>query len=281
MLLERPDAVVAHHAHDVDAVPRERVVLHAAEAEGTVADEQHDLLAGPRELRGQRVPRPGPQAPERPRIEPAAGLIGVHDTPREGDEVAAVADHDRVAVEDLAELLVEPHGMQRGAAVLELGPLGRALLVLDGADLREPRGRLGAARAALAQRVEDRGQPAVELRRHGPRVVAQRLGAIDRDDLGLLAERLAEAQAEVHRHADHEREVRALQGHPARAGEEQLVVRRHAPARQAVEEHGDPALLGQRAQRRLAVTPVQVRPRHDHRPLGVAQERDRALQRGA
>ena len=42
-----------------------------------------------------------------------------------------------------------------------------------------------------------------------------------------------------------------------------------------------PQLLGQRAQRVLAVAPVEVRAGHDHRPLGLAQQRRGALDRVA
>ena len=56
--------------------------------------------------------------------------------PGVGDEVAAVADDDRVAVEHLAELLVEPHRVQRRAVVGQLGLLGRALLGLGRAQAR-------------------------------------------------------------------------------------------------------------------------------------------------
>src|SRR3954453_3992095 len=75
VLLERPDAVVAHHGHDVDAVAGQRVELHAAKAEPAGADEQHDLLARTRQLRRQRVAGPRAQAAERARVQPAAGLV--------------------------------------------------------------------------------------------------------------------------------------------------------------------------------------------------------------
>ena len=112
-------------------------------------------------------------------------------------------------------------------------------------------------------------------------MLADRLGAVEHDDLGLLAEGLPEAEAEVHRDADDERHVGALERRAARAGEEELVVGRHAAARQAVEEHRDPQLLGQRQQRVLAVAPVEVGPGHDHRPLGAAQQRRGALEGAA
>jgi hypothetical protein len=46
VLLERPDAVVAHDADHVDAVAGERVELHPGEPERAVAEEQDDLAAG-------------------------------------------------------------------------------------------------------------------------------------------------------------------------------------------------------------------------------------------
>ena len=129
MLLERPDAVVAHHADDVHAVARERVELHPGEAEGAVAEQEHDLAVGVRELGGQRVARAGAQAAERAGVEPAARLVGVDHSAGVGDEVAAVADHDRVAVEHRGQLAVDAHRMQRGALVGELLALGGPLLV--------------------------------------------------------------------------------------------------------------------------------------------------------
>ena len=84
----------------------------------------------------------------------------------------------------------------------------------------------------------------------------------------------AEAEPEVERRADHEREVGAAQPGAARAREGQLVVGGNAAARQAVDEHRDPELLGQRQQRLLAPAPVEAGAGHDHRPLRFTQ-RDR------
>ena len=52
-----------------------------------------------------------------------------------------------------------------------------------------------------------------------------------------------------------------------------------AAAREPVEEHGRAERLGEGAQLRLAARPVEVGAGHDHRPLGLAQQRDRALER--
>ena len=101
-------------------------------------------------------------------------------------------------------------------------------------------------------------------------MLAHGLGDVDRDQLRLGAERAAEAEPEVHRHADHERDVGVRERRPARAGEEQLVVGGHHAAGQAVEEDRDPQLLDERAQRGLAMPPVEVRARHHDGPLGAA-----------
>ena len=139
MLLEPPDPVVAHHADDADAVARERVPLHPGEAERAVAEQQHDLALGPRELGRERVARPAAEAAERARVQPAARLVGLDRAAGVGGEVAAVADHDRVAVEHLAELRVHAQRVQRRARVGELLALAGALLLLHRAQVLGPR----------------------------------------------------------------------------------------------------------------------------------------------
>ena len=163
MMLERPDAVVAHHADHAEAVTRHRVELHAGEAEGAVAEQQADLPVGVGELGADRLAGPGAEAAERPRVHPAARLVGVDEAAGVGDEVAAVADHDRVAVEHLAQLLVDADRVQRRARVVQLLLLGGALLVLDLAQLLEP--GVGARRA---RRRPPRGSPPGSPRRRRP-----------------------------------------------------------------------------------------------------------------
>jgi hypothetical protein len=99
-------------------------------------------------------------------------------------------------------------------------------------------------------------------------MMALGLGHIDHHDLRVLAERAAEAEPEVHRHADHQGDVRPLQPVGACPREEQLVVGRHAATCKPVEEHGNPQRLGQLEQRLLATSPVEIGPGHDHRALG-------------
>ena len=77
MLLQRPDPVVAHDAHDRNAVSDHGVELHRGEAERAVARDQDHLPVGPRKLRRHRVARSGAKAPERSRVDPQAGLVAL------------------------------------------------------------------------------------------------------------------------------------------------------------------------------------------------------------
>ena len=244
-----------------DAVARERVELHPREAERAVAEQQHDLALGMGELRRQRVAGPRPEAAERPRVQPAAGREGLDHAPGVGDEVAAVADDDRVAVEQRAELAVDAHRMQRRALVGQQRALARArssssVARSDG----DPLGARGAARrrAARARRAArpsrrscrrtappppraDTAAPAPPGRsRRSPSASPNAPPKPSRKSIGTPISSATSAP-------------RSPLG--ARAREEQLVVGRHAAARQAVEEHGDPQLLDERAQRLLAVRP--------------------------
>ena len=88
------------------------------------------------------------------------------------------------------------------------------------------------------------------------------------DDLGVRPRTAPpNTEPEVHRHADDEGHVSVRQRLWARAREEQLVVRGHASAREAVEEHGDAQGLARPRQRLLRVAPVEVGPGHDHRAV--------------
>jgi hypothetical protein len=164
--------------------------------------------------------------------------------------------------------------VQRRAAVVELGLLARPLVGLDHPQPLDPGRRV---RSAAGQRAQRRVHAAVELDGRPARVVALGLGAAQHDDLRLVAERAAEPQPEVHRHADDERDVGALQRLASRAREEELVVGGHAAARQPVEEDRDPAALGELQQGALALAPVQVGAGHDHRASRVVEQRQRAL----
>ena len=104
MFLERPDAVVAHHADDRDAVPDHGVELHRRKPKGAIARKQDHLPVGTRELRRHRVARAGAEASERTRVDPQPRFLALDEPARERDEVAAVADDDRVRIRKAGDL---------------------------------------------------------------------------------------------------------------------------------------------------------------------------------
>ena len=121
--------------------------------------------------------------------------------------------------------------------------------------LLEPAARAWRAPAAAA-RGSPPGSPATSptRSRSGSRFAVSAFGGdVEPDDLRLLAEAAAEAEPEVHRHADHQRHVGALQRGRAGAAESELVIGGQAAAAEAVEEDWDPERLGERPQLPLAV----------------------------
>ena len=254
------------------------------EAEGAVAEQADDLAVGVGDLGADRLARAGAETAVGAGVHPAAGLVGIDDAAGVGDEVAAVADHDRVAVEHLGELVVDPQRVQRRAVVGELVGLAGALLGLGLAQRLRPSGRSRSRRRrrarghpGLAHRRQRRRDPADQLQL-GPAVRGQLVRSlVEPDQLRLLAERAAEAEPEVERHADHERDVGPLQPLAAGAAEAELVVGRQTAAAHAVEEDGDPERLGERAQLVLAPRPVEAGAGHDHRALGGGEQLRRLL----
>src|SRR5436853_3710 len=99
MLLETPDAVVPHDRRHVHAVAHQRLEIAEREADRAVAEQQHDLTVRVRDPRGQRVPGPHAEAAVRTGIEERAGVEALDELARIRDEVAAVADDDRLAIE--------------------------------------------------------------------------------------------------------------------------------------------------------------------------------------
>ena len=110
--------------------------------------------------------------------------------PGVGDEVAAVADHDRVAVEHLAELPVDAHRVQRRARVVQLS-CSAARFSASTARSRSSQavGPLRARPGRLADRRQGRADVAdqVDL---GRAVRSARWRDVEPDQLRLLAEGL-------------------------------------------------------------------------------------------
>ncbi len=114
LLLERPARVVADDHDGRDPMPDERVDVHEREAGRPVAHQQEQRRLRVDEARGQREARSRAEAAVRSRVQPAAGLLRLDVPAGERDEVAAVADDDRVRRQPRQQLAVDPRGMDRG-----------------------------------------------------------------------------------------------------------------------------------------------------------------------
>ena len=88
---------------------------------------------------------------------------------------------------------------------VQLGLLGRPRGALDRAQIADP--GLVVAGGRARQRRQDRRQVAVEPGRDLARMRTLGLDAVGDDQLGLLAEHAAEAEPEIHRHPDHQRNI--------------------------------------------------------------------------
>ena len=211
------------------------------------------------ELGADRLAGSGAEAAERARVHPAARLEGIDEAPGIGDEVPAVADHDRVAVEHLAQLVVDTDRVKRRAGVLELRPLGLALLRLDLAQLLAPGSRPPGVGAGRLPDRREAGRDVADQVEVGEPIRGQLVGrGVEADDPRLLAEALAEPEAEIERDPDDEGDVGLLEAGAAGAAEAELVVGGEAAPSEAVEEDGDPERLGQGAQRLLSPAPVEA-----------------------
>ena len=165
VLLEPPDPVVADDRDDVHAVPHERLEVAEREADRAVAEQQHDLAIGMGDTGRERVTRAHPQAAVRTRVEERAGHVAVDELPRVRDEVAAVADHDRVARQPLAQLAVDTRGLDRRGIRFEHRHLGGALGPLVVAQERDPVVTRRRRRSRLRERLERGGEIAGGRRR--------------------------------------------------------------------------------------------------------------------
>ncbi len=268
MLLQTPDAVVADDRGDVHAVTHERFEIAERETDRAVAEQQHDLAVGMRDTRRQRVARPHAEAAVRSGIEECPRLEALDELPRVRDEVAAVADHDRVAVEALAELAVDARRLDRSGVGLERTALPRRASARSSArSARDPVvvripggapdvGQLRERRREIARgRRRERGVPSRPRSRRRHRCTTR----------GVTEP--AEAETEVEGRARHEHEVGLLQRERPRPRERELVVGGQRPPSHPVHEHRHPGRLGERAHARPPRGPSRRRHR---RPARVA-----------
>src|SRR4029079_18185720 len=106
--------------------------------DGTVAEHGYELGTRSASRRAQCVAGPGSETTVRPRIEKGARKVRVDVLAGVGDEVAAVADDDRVAIEHRSQLTVDARRRDRRGIRLEARPLRVATLLLLGAQLLDP-----------------------------------------------------------------------------------------------------------------------------------------------
>src|SRR5437773_11690482 len=119
-----PAAVVADDARERQAEAHRRLELHPVQPQGTVAGDQEDTPFRMEELRGERERRADAETAERPGVEPLPRPVESHDLRGAADDVAAVADDDRLRRHDARDL--------RGEAVV------RHRHLLGGAEAGEP-----------------------------------------------------------------------------------------------------------------------------------------------
>src|SRR5580765_374705 len=109
----RPGGVVPDHADDVDLLADTGLELHHVQAERAVAVHDDDVGLRRRELRRHRVAGTGPERAERSRVEPVTEAARAEHVRSGADEIAAVADDDRVGREELVDLGAEPERVHR------------------------------------------------------------------------------------------------------------------------------------------------------------------------
>ena len=74
---------------------------------------QTTSLSGCASLAAMANPVPTPSEPKRARIHPLAGIPRTHRLGRNGDDIAAIADVDRVLTQELVDLVGQAIGMDR------------------------------------------------------------------------------------------------------------------------------------------------------------------------
>ena len=227
----------------------------------------------------ERLPRARAQAAERPGVEPAARRVGVDDAPRVGHEVAAVADDDRVAVEHLRQLGVQPHRVQRRRGRRRARPprprerRSRCSRSVRDPAPRSPTGRGGCRRAAR------RGSPAAPRTARRPaRADATRSGSARSTTTISVSSPNAPPKPSRKSIGTPTTSATSAPFSPAERAREKASSWSAGtqPRARPLRNTGMPQRLDELEQRVLAVPPPQVAARHDDRPLGLRQQRERA-----
>ena len=255
-----------------------RVELEPGEPERAVAEQQADLAVGARELRRDRVARARSEAAVGPGVHPAAGLVGLDHPARIGDEVAAVADHDRSSGRS-------PAGARcRGASDGAARGRPRARPARRRASRPRPRGARPASRCGPGRRPRPRAARRAWPRRRRRARTRPRAGADARAAPGRSRRSSSRRRTSRRSRAGSPSARRSTSATSAPFSAAQRAREKndgwsagHAAAREAVQEHRDLQLVAERLERLLAARPVEAGAGHDRRALGAAQQLDRLL----
>src|SRR5581483_6368654 len=239
--------------------------------------------AGRRELRGHGVAGARAERAERPRVEPVPEAARPEHVRRGADEVAPVADDDRVRADEAVDLGADAERVEGRLVARELRPERLPLLRLEGAELREPRaGQLGLpARAAraLGERLHDEAGVADDAD-VGAAVPAELAAVeVDVDELRVLPEAPPVAQTEVERRAEYQDDVGALERLLPRLEEPMRIVRVEAPAGLPVHVDGQAERPDELRIRLPPPRPEELAADERDRPCRAAEELERALDR--
>src|SRR3954464_11004148 len=130
--------VVADDPDERQVEAHRGVEVEAGEAERAVAEEGEDLPVGIGLLGADAERDADADGPERARVHPQAGALGLHDAAGERDDVAAVADEPRVLGEGLVELVREAQRVDRRRVLHEARQALLLQALLLGPQLVEP-----------------------------------------------------------------------------------------------------------------------------------------------
>src|SRR5713101_6986922 len=128
-----PASVVADHDEDGDPVAHRRVELHRVDAVGSVAVQDDHLRVRARDLRADAERQSHAHAPEGAGVQPMARRECRDRLAPEVEDLLTVHDEDRVATQEITDLLAEPERVDRHL----VGAHG--LLHVEGLQLPDPR----------------------------------------------------------------------------------------------------------------------------------------------
>src|SRR4051812_48803573 len=267
--------VVADDADERQVEADRRVEVEAREAERAVTEEGEHLAVGIGLLGADAERDADADGPERARVHPQAGTLGLDDAAGERDDVAAVADEARVLRQRLVELVREAQRVDRRRVLHEareplllepllLGPKGLepALALLA----------LAAALGGLGDLAEDRARVADEAERDVAVLADRLVGHVDLDDRGLAREALAVAHPEVERRADDQDHVGVVERVAAGEVEVVRVARRKGAAGGAVHVRRDVELADELDRLLVAARGPHLGAEEHARALGVDQD---------